>query len=127
MFSNNDLGGTFTIRVTVPPPASECDGGRVSLLNGDTTLTICGDEPPFDIFVNTAATVNYTLFSPMRRIRCWKYLRAPRSAVGLLPGTYHIHGISHLSVLVNAAPGCAIDSVRSIGACVRSVVMIASP
>lgn len=122
VFSNNDLGlgGTFSICVTVPPAVSQCDGGHVSLLNGDTTLTICSNEPPFDIFVNTTATVNYTLFLTDASDTVLEVLNGNTfDPAALLPGTYHIHGISHLSVLVNATPGMPIDSVRSIGACVE--------
>lgn len=120
VFSNNDfgVGGTFTICASVPPPIAQCDGGHVSLVNGDTTTTICNNEPSFDIFVTTSATVNYTLFLTDAEDTILEVLPGTTfDPSGLLPGTYRIWGVSHLSILLNAVAGMPMDSVRSIGVC----------
>ncbi len=120
VFSNNDngVGGSFSICVRTAPPVDPCDGGHVSLANGDTTLTICNNEPPLDIFVSTTATVNYSLFLTNANDTIMEELGGSvLDPSGLLPGNYKVYGISHLTTLINATPGMPIDSVRSIGVC----------
>lgn len=119
VFSNNDFGfgGTFGICVTAQ--TGVCDAGAVTVAGGGTAITACanGDGP-----------IAFTQETPGGAMLALVLTDAEDSIVsllagnlldpsGLLPGEYHVWGLSFDGELMGVSAGLPLSGISGTGSC----------
>jgi len=116
------LGGEFSLCLSGASPTFICDGGAVSDMDSETTISVCqdGDADVID-FVTSSTSVESYAYVVTDESNVIVTLMSGNSLDfnALLSGTYRVWGISYNGDLEGAGPGSIATAVTSTGDCLE--------
>ena len=119
VFSNNDFGFGGTFGICVARPTSVCDAGTVIVPGGGTAVTACvnGDDP-ITLLQETAGGATLALVLTDAEDTIVSLLAGnTMDPSTLLPGEYHVWGLSYNGDLVGVTAGLPLSGLSATGNC----------
>ncbi len=121
VFTDQDQGlpGTFGICISSPTAPAQCDGGVLFFANGDTSLMVCASALGVEsIDIATTSGENYLLLVADTTGQIMSISTSGSvDLTGLIPGAYHVWGLSYAGDLSGAGPGSPLSGITTSGGC----------
>lgn len=119
VFSNNDFGFGGTFGICVTRPTGVCDAGSVIVAGGGTAVTACmNGDTPIAVLQETASGTNLALALTDAEDTIISLMAGnvvdPST---LLPGEYHVWGLSYDGDLAGVNPGSPLSGLSAAGNC----------